>query len=114
MASVAKRGQRLLPITLDRIALTQPYRPWISVPLNNSDISKGFIDITFKQFANAINHAAAWLESSVGNVGLFEVFAYEGPADARLAIIAVAAAKVGWKVFLIEFHELLISDAGEF
>jgi len=100
MDSIKERGKRLLPVTLDNIALTQPNKPWISVPLDDSDISKGFTDITFKQFANAINHATSWLESVIGNVGAFQVFAYEGPADARLAIIAVAAAKVGWKVLL--------------
>ena len=98
MASIIERGKRLLPVTLDTIALNQPHRPWISVPVNDADISKGFKDITFKHFANAINHAAAWLERAIGKVGQFDIFAYEGPTDARTAIIAVAAAKVGWKV----------------
>ncbi|KAH8676545.1 putative AMP-binding enzyme [Tricladium varicosporioides] len=92
-------GKRLLVATIDEIAKTQPERPWISVPRDDNDLSIGFRDITFKQFANAINHATAWLDSTLGPIGsAFETFAYEGPPDARLPIIAVAAVKTGRKI----------------
>ncbi|KUJ12950.1 putative AMP-binding enzyme [Mollisia scopiformis] len=101
MTSDSERGKRLLSTTIDSLALTEPDRPWISVPRNDDDLSKGFTDISFKQFSNAINHAAHWLDSSLGKVASkFKAFAYEGPADARLAIITVAAAKVGRKILL--------------
>lgn len=113
MASITERGKRLLPATLDSISLTEPHRPWISVPLSDGDLSKGYTNITFGQFANAVNHAAAWLKSAIGKVGQFEVFAYEGPPDARLAIITVAAAKIGWKVCYKLTYRLQIPDTKE-
>jgi acyl-coenzyme A synthetase/AMP-(fatty) acid ligase len=87
--------------TIDDIASSDPQRPWISVPRDDDDLTKGFIDITFKRFSNEINHAAAWLESCLGpTTGCFDTFAYEGPKDARAYIITVAAVKVGRKVSL--------------
>jgi hypothetical protein len=87
--------------TIDNIASSDPHRPWISIPRNDDDLTKGFIDISFKQFSNGINHAAAWLDSRLGpTTGSFETFAYEGPKDARAYIITVAAVKVGRKVRL--------------
>jgi hypothetical protein len=81
--------------TIDNIASTDLQRPWIFVPRDDDDLTKGSIDITFKQFANGINHAAAWLESCLGlTMGSFDTFAYEGPKDARAYIITVAAVKV--------------------
>lgn len=70
------------------------------VPRDENDLSQGFNHITWKQFANAINHAAWWLESNVGpkTSDKFEVFAYQGPNDLRYPILAVAAAKVGKQV----------------
>jgi hypothetical protein len=71
---------------------------------------KGFIDITFKQFANGINHAAAWLESCLGpTTSSFDTLAYEGPKDARAYTIIVAAVKVGRKVSI--FIELFVKPS---
>jgi hypothetical protein len=52
--------------TIDDIASSDPQRPWISIPRDDDDLTKGFIDITFKQLSNGINHATAWLESCLG------------------------------------------------
>ncbi|KAI9842789.1 MAG: hypothetical protein M1837_006892 [Sclerophora amabilis] len=108
-------GKRLLPVMIDHIAATDPDRAWISVPRDDLDLAKGFVDITYRQFANAINHAAAWLETvlavavaprgpgvgiAVVRHGGFDTFAYEGPRDFGLLIVTVAAAKIGRKIFL--------------
>ena len=99
--SVSLRGQRLLGATIDHIATSDPERPWVSAPRDDEDISRGFVDITYNQLANAINHAATWLQSTLGpNDGTFETFAYEGPKDVRPAILACAAAKAGRSMLL--------------
>lgn len=91
-------GRRLLAATIDHIAENEPNRSWVSVPVNE-DLSHGFKDISFKQFAEAINRAAWWLEQTLGvNNGNFETFAYAGEKDVRFPILAVAAIKVGRKV----------------
>lgn len=90
---------RLLVTAIDQIARSQPQRTWVTVPKDEDDLSNGFVDITFKQFSNAINHAAAWLHSNLGpSSGSFDTFAYEGPNDVRAAILTVAAVKVERKV----------------
>lgn len=90
---------RLLVTAIDQIANSQPQRTWVSVPKDEDNLSDGFVDITFKQFSNAINHAAAWLQSKLSpRSGSFDTFAYEGPNDVRVAILTVAAVKVGRKV----------------
>lgn len=99
MASQSNEGKRLLASTLDKIAKESPERAWISSPRDDNDLSKGFIDITFRQLSNAVNHASHWLDSVLGVPNSeFEGFAYEGPPDARLAIIALAAVKTRRKV----------------
>ena len=87
---------------LDRIATDEPERPWISVPRDDDDLSKGFVDITFGQASNATNHVAAWLQSHLGpSDGSFEPFVYEGPKDLRTAFLIAAAAKVGRTILLM-------------
>ncbi|KAI9869696.1 MAG: hypothetical protein M1830_005206 [Pleopsidium flavum] len=93
-------GERLIASVIDYYAKKEPGRVWASVP-RSEDLSKGFTDITYKQFANAINHACWWLESNLGKSnGGFEVFAYAGPKDQRFPILAVAAVKVGRQILL--------------
>lgn len=90
---------RLLVTAIDQIASSQPQRTWVTVPKDENDLSDGIVDITFKQFSNAINHAAAWLHSKLGpSSGNFDTFAYEGPNYVRVAILTVAAIKVERKV----------------
>lgn len=92
-------GRRLLASVLDSIAANDPDRVYASIPLNNSDITLGFRDITYRQFANAINCAAWWIKEHVQTRGTpFETIAYAGPKDLRYPIIAVAAVKCGNKV----------------
>lgn len=94
-------GNRLIASLIDSYAVTDPQRAWASIPRDNQDISKGFIDISYKQFANAINHASWWLETNLNSsesLPNFEVLAYAGPKDLRYPILAVAMVKVGKQV----------------
>ena len=86
---------------IDRIAATDPDRIWASIPVDDNDLTKGFKDISYRQFATAVDIVAHWLRGSVAaeKVKKFETVTYLGPRDVRFPIIAVAAAKVGVKVF---------------
>ena len=97
-----KIGARLIPSLIDIYAVEAPPRVWASVPVDDHDISRGYKDITYKQFANAVNHAALWLKDHVplraGEPHC--TFAYAGSKDLRYPILAVAAAKVRMRVLL--------------
>jgi hypothetical protein len=99
MMSGTEHGKRLVAALIDCHAVSNPGRAWASIPRKDNDPSKGFVDLTYKQFANAINHAAWWLKDNLdGARGPFETLAYAGPKDLRYPIIAVAAVKVGKQV----------------
>ncbi|KAF2179124.1 putative AMP-binding enzyme [Zopfia rhizophila CBS 207.26] len=101
MAVDDKPGSRLLVALIDEHATTDPLRVWAAVPVDDGDLTKGFHDITYRAFANAINHAACWLQNHLPPAaGPFETVAYAGPKDIRYPIIAVAVAKVGRKLLL--------------
>lgn len=92
-------GSRLVISRIDEIAQEQPTRIWGEVPIDDGDLSKGFRDITFHDFASGINTAALWLENNLPpTASTFETIAYTGPKDVRYPILAVAAAKIGKKV----------------
>ena len=98
MSSEVSHGVRLIPTVIDYYANKEPYRIWASTP-QSEVLADGFRDITYKQFANAINRAAWWLESTLGKcANNFPTFAYAGPKDLGYPILAVAAAKVGRQV----------------
>lgn len=92
-------GERLITSLIDAIASEDPSRAWASIPQDDDDLSKGFVDISYKQLANAVNHAAWWLrENLTGETSIFETIAYTGPKDLRYPILAVAASKSGKQV----------------
>src|SRR4051812_17016334 len=94
--SGAKPGQRLAISILDERAQSDPQSPWVSVPVDDEDLSKGYTDITYSQFANAVNHATHWLARSLpSSQEPFQCFAYVGPKDLRYPILAMAAGKLG-------------------
>ena len=94
-------GQRLLATVIDYYADNEPDRVWVSIPLDDADLARGFKDITYKEFADAIDRAAWWLEETLGaSNGTFETFAYSGEKDVRFPILGVAAVKVGRKVIM--------------
>lgn len=114
MAENTKIGERLIGRLIDDYATNNPTRVWASIPVDNDDLAKGYQDITFCQFANAINHAAWWLERQMkADSNYIETIAYAGPKDLRYPVIAVAALKLGRKVvfFSIEFERSVLSDS---
>ena len=90
----ADYGTRLLPNVIDARAREGFERPYASIPISN-DPSDGFRDISYAQFANAINRCAQWILDSIGRSETFEVLVYLGPQDLRYQIICIAAIKTG-------------------
>lgn len=92
-------GERLITSLIDSIAHEDPSRAWASVPKDDNNLSDGFVDISYKQLANAVNRAAWWLQENIpGETSTFETIAYTGPKDLRYPILAVAASKAGKQV----------------
>ena len=92
-------GKRLLPAVIDHCAEKNPNRIYASIPYTD-DPADGYRDITYRQFATAIDKAAWWLQSVIGkgNGGIFDTFAYTGPKGLRYPVLAIAAIKIGKRV----------------
>lgn len=90
-------GRRLLPTVIDELARTRPERAFSSIPLS-LDPRDGCRDVNYREFANAINRCAWWVQHEIGRGRNFETIAYMGPTDIRYAIICIAAIKTGYTV----------------
>ena len=87
-------GRRLLPHLIDERARNNHSRPYASIPVSKEP-KDGFRDISYAQFANAINRCARWLLDHVGKSGSFDTLAYMGPQDLRYQMIVISAIKTG-------------------
>ena len=92
-----KYGQRLLPILVDEIALSDPDRVFVSFPSTDGTDTK-YQDVNFASLARAINRCSWWLEENIGRSESFETLSYMGPQDLRLIVLVFAAIKIGHKV----------------
>ncbi|KAI1477932.1 acetyl-CoA synthetase-like protein [Daldinia eschscholtzii] len=93
---------KLLPDLVDEIAATEPQSLYGKYPADPSNYDAGFIDVTYRQLANAINGVARWLEDEVGrgDPGRTPTIAYIGPNDFRYVFAFIGAIKAGYKIFL--------------
>ena len=91
-------GRRLLPVTIDQIAATQPDRAWASLPRTDTDLSQGYVEVTYRAFAKAINEVSWLIEKHFGRSENFETIAYLGMPDIRYYMLQMAAAKTGYQV----------------
>ena len=90
-----KHGQRLILSVIDERAEQEPDSAWVSVPLDESDLSRGYRDITYSELVNAVYHAVHWLHRNLpASSEEFQPFAYCGPRDLRYPILAAAAGKL--------------------
>lgn len=89
---------KLLPAYLDDIANHEPNRVMAAIP-NGDEVSQGFTDITVRQFAKAVDRAAWYIHSNIGRSNTFETLTYIGGNDLCYPLIAIAAGKVGYKIF---------------
>ncbi|KAI0547105.1 male sterility protein-domain-containing protein [Xylaria curta] len=92
-------GQRLVPNIIDDVAQNEPSRVFASIPVSE-DLSDGYLDVTYRTIANAINRASWWLSENLGLANTSEVFSYMGPNDLRYSIFLVAAIKCGYQMMI--------------
>jgi acyl-CoA synthetase (AMP-forming)/AMP-acid ligase II len=92
-------GQRVFVNLVDEIATCDPSRTLIAIP-RSTDPNEGWQDLTFGQYANAVNRLSHWIVEQVGVAieGEYPTMAYIGPNDVRYLIILAAAVKAGYKV----------------
>ncbi|GIK02017.1 putative NRPS-like protein biosynthetic cluster [Aspergillus viridinutans] len=90
-----KHGNRILVATIEQRAKNDPDSSWVSAPIDNNDLSRGYKEITFAEFNNAVDHAVHWLKQNLPAADEpFQSFAYAGPKDLRYPILAAAAGKL--------------------
>ena len=100
-------GRRLLPVTIDEIARDEPEKIWASLPYSDDDLARGYEDITFGTFANAVNTLAWRIEKDFGKGKDFPTVAYLGAPDVRYHIMQMACAKTGYKVLFSSYSNSL-------
>ncbi|KAI2625808.1 acetyl-CoA synthetase-like protein [Hypoxylon sp. NC1633] len=95
-------GRRLLANVIDETAQKEPHRECFSFP-RSSDPKDGWRVITFKEYANAINHISHIIVEKCGHppAGTIPTLAYIGPNDARYVVLLIAAIKAGYAAFFI-------------
>jgi acyl-CoA synthetase (AMP-forming)/AMP-acid ligase II len=91
-------GHRLLPHVVDELAQTDPDRVLYEFPSSNDRLSDTFVHVTARQYANAINRTAWWLETALGRRPSSPTVGYEGPQDLRYYLLVIAAVKTGYKM----------------
>ncbi|RBQ78881.1 hypothetical protein FVER14953_21390 [Fusarium verticillioides] len=77
MVPIAELGRRLIPRILDDMSRDEPDRVIYSIA-KSADISEGFDEITARDFADAVNKTAWWLEGLVGKSESFQTIGYIG------------------------------------
>ncbi|KAI0186100.1 hypothetical protein EV127DRAFT_463436 [Xylaria flabelliformis] len=92
-------GERLVPNIIDDVAKNEPWKAFASIPVSE-DLSDGYVDVTYRIIANAINRASWWLSENLGLANTSEVFSYMGPNDLRYSIFIVAAIKCGYQMMI--------------
>ncbi|KAK9442475.1 Male sterility, NAD-binding protein [Metarhizium brunneum] len=93
---------RLLTHVVDEIAASEPSRPFHFQPKTNKP-EDGWVPVTFKEFANAINHVAYIIAETVkkDSADEFPTLAYVGPNDVRYGILVLATIKAGCKALFV-------------
>ena len=88
-------SRELMPVLIDRIASEDPNGVFVTLASES-----GNRPITFKQYANAINGVAFWLESRLGRSFTNQCLAYMGigGGDLFYPILLIAAVKAGYYV----------------
>jgi hypothetical protein len=91
--------KELLPVALDNLANLEPHRLFALIA-HDATAERGFWEVTFQDLANAVNHAAWWLENTLGKPepGSFPTVTYIGAGDIRYYALLLGSIKVGYKV----------------
>ncbi|KAL4871382.1 hypothetical protein BDV12DRAFT_206525 [Aspergillus spectabilis] len=93
--------QKLLPAIIDELAQKELDSLWAEYPSSPTTFNEGFKQITYAQFANAVNACAHFIALALGRSNTGEPLAWLAPNDPRCSITIIAAMKAGFKLFLI-------------
>lgn len=92
-----------IPALIDELADLHPDQPMVSIPRENNDVSAGYRDVTYGEFARAVNRAAWWIVETLGSTSSsFEALHYVAPQDLSYMVFSVAAVKTGYIVCLCD------------
>ncbi|OQE38082.1 hypothetical protein PENCOP_c009G05932 [Penicillium coprophilum] len=89
----------LLPHTVDYYARVKPNALYAEYPASPMSYDDGYVPITYRTFANAINGVAWWLTKTLGP-GQGDVLTYIGPNDLRYPALVIGAVKAEYCMFL--------------
>ncbi|KAJ5085572.1 hypothetical protein N7532_010343 [Penicillium argentinense] len=92
-------SKRFLATTVDHAAQNEPERVFAVVP-NGNELSDGFMKLTMKDTARAVNSMAWFIERTIGAGEPRETLAYMASNDARYCIFILACQKTGHQAFL--------------
>ncbi|KAF4627917.1 hypothetical protein G7Y89_g10235 [Cudoniella acicularis] len=94
------KPNRLIHLHPDELAVTVPDHPLFSYP-KTANPQDGFVDVSSRCFANAINRTSWYLKSLLGVPENFDTICYMGPNDIRYFLFMFAAIKVGYKMLFL-------------
>lgn len=102
MPSKPKYGRRLIVNVVDRVAASEPDRPFIYAPRSNEP-EDGWQPITYRQLANAVNHVAYIVSTTIKSDSSeeFPTLAYVGPNDVRYVVLMLACIKASCKALYV-------------
>ena len=87
----------VVPVAIDHIARTSPDAVFASIPKSNN-VADGFRNLTYLEYAHAIDRATVWLETKLHNNAKNKRIGYLAPSDLRYLILTVAAVKLDSQV----------------
>lgn len=102
-------GKRLLPQVVDYLGQETPQKLFATYHTGSAEYQQGWIDLNFKQLAQAVDWTSWWIEKAVGKSTTCEVLAYMGYNDLRYAIFTIASIKTGHAVSKLLLHPFLQS-----
>lgn len=85
---------------VDQLSTSDPERVFLSYPSGPRPID-GYRDVTYREFAAAINRCSWWLDKHLGSSDDFRTLTYFGSRDLRSTVVMYSAVKTGHKVPLL-------------
>ncbi|KAH7120924.1 hypothetical protein B0J11DRAFT_569715 [Dendryphion nanum] len=95
-----RADKELLPHTVEKLASQFPDLTYAEYPRNPTSFEDGYRTVTYREFNNAVNGFAWWIEKTIGRPKLDggeETMVYMGPNDLRYPIFVLGSVKVGYK-----------------
>lgn len=104
----------LLPTIIDQLAQSYPDNIWAEYPSSSTTLEDGFQQITYAQFARAVNGAAQHIQNVLGRRDTGQPLAYLASNDPRCSIAVIAAMKAGFSVSGLYSDEAIADVASSF